>query len=101
MMALIYNDFAFLAQRIPGWTLNDNALEKSFIFSDFNEAFGFMARVALVSEQMGHHPEWTNIYNQVHIRLWTHTEGGVTDLDLDLAQRIDAIGFSAGNGRLS
>jgi len=88
-MTATYNDPDLLAGRAPGWDFTDNALEKGFKFSDFNEAFGFMTRVALVCEQMGHHPDWQNVYNYVNIRLWTHTEDGVTDLDIELARRIN------------
>jgi 4a-hydroxytetrahydrobiopterin dehydratase len=88
-MSKTYDDPAYLAEKVPGWEFDDNALEKGFKFNDFNEAFGFMTRVALVCEQMDHHPDWQNIYNYVLIRLWTHTEEGVTDLDIELANRID------------
>ncbi|MFM7550145.1 MAG: 4a-hydroxytetrahydrobiopterin dehydratase, partial [Cyanobacteriota bacterium] len=57
----------------------------------FSEAFGFMARVALAAEQLGHHPEWSNVWNRVVIDLTTHDTGGLSDLDLQLARRIDAL----------
>lgn len=66
-----------------------SALQKSFQFSDFNEAFGFMSRVALVAEQMNHHPEWFNVYNRVDVTLSTHDAGGITALDFKLAQKMD------------
>ena len=66
-----------------------SALQKSFTFSNFNEAFGFMTRVALVAEQMNHHPEWFNVYNRVDVLLSTHDSGGVTELDFKLAKFMD------------
>lgn len=74
----------------PGWTLEagGSALIASFRFRDFVEAFGFMARVALLAERCNHHPEWSNVYDQVDIRLTTHEAGGVTQRDFDLADGI-------------
>jgi len=60
-------------------------------FANFSEAFGFMARVALLAEQLDHHPSWSNVYNQVEIRLTTHDAGGITQKDIEMAARIDAI----------
>ena len=74
------------------WKEADNKLQRTFMFKDFSEAFAFMARVALAAERMGHHPEWTNVYNKVEIKLSTHDAGGkVTDKDRKLAKAIDAI----------
>ncbi|MBK7344642.1 MAG: 4a-hydroxytetrahydrobiopterin dehydratase [Saprospiraceae bacterium] len=74
------------------WTEADNSLTRTFQFCDFNAAFGFMTRVALVAERMDHHPEWTNVYNRVEIRLRTHSKGNVvTQKDRDLAAAIDLI----------
>ena len=74
------------------WTEVDNSLTRTIQFSDFNAAFGFMTRVALVTEQMDHHPEWTNVYNLVEIRLRTHSAGNIiTQKDRDLAAAIDRI----------
>lgn len=66
-----------------------NAIERSLKFNDFNEAFSFMAAVALKAEQMNHHPEWSNVYNRVDIILTTHSDGGVTAKDINLARFID------------
>ena len=66
-----------------------DAIGKKFIFKDFNEAFGFMARVALVAEKMDHHPEWSNVYRTVDVVLSTHDAGGVTDKDIALAKAMD------------
>ena len=74
------------------WTENNNQLYQKFIFSDFNEAFGFMSRVALVAVKMDHHPTWTNVWNTVEIWLSTHDAGNiVTQKDKQLAQAIDRI----------
>ncbi len=72
-------------------TKRRSALQKSFLFSNFSEAFGFMARAALVAEQMNHHPEWFNVYNRVDVVLSTHDAGGITDLDFKLALEMDKI----------
>ena len=78
---------------LSGW--NDvqgrDAIGKTFIFKDFNEAFGFMSRVALVAEKMDHHPEWRNVYKSVVVVLSTHDAGGVTALDIALAKTMNAI----------
>jgi 4a-hydroxytetrahydrobiopterin dehydratase len=74
------------------WIEEDNKLKRTFRFSNFNEAFGFMARVALLAEQMNHHPWWSNVWNTVNIELSTHDAGDVvTDLDRRLAAAIDAL----------
>lgn len=74
------------------WKEENNKLKRSFKFKDFNEAFGFMSRVALEAEKMNHHPEWTNVYNSVDIALQSHDDGDkVTQKDRDLAQKIDKI----------
>lgn len=77
---------------LSGWSLaaERDALEKSFKFKDFNQAWGFMTRVALAAEQLDHHPEWANVYNRVDILLTTHSCGGLSRLDLELARRIAA-----------
>ncbi len=75
-----------------GWTEQDGALVRDLRFTDFTEAFAFMTRVALIAERMGHHPEWTNVYDRVHIRLSTHDAGGrVTEKDQALARAINAL----------
>jgi 4a-hydroxytetrahydrobiopterin dehydratase len=72
------------------WTEENNSLKKSFKFKDFSEAFAFMTRVALAAEKMDHHPNWSNVYNQVEITLNTHSAGDiVTDKDRKLAAEID------------
>lgn len=78
---------------IPGWTevQGRDAIGKTFVFKDFNEAFGFMARAALVAEKMDHHPEWRNVYKTVEVVLSTHDAGGVTARDIELAKAMNAI----------
>ncbi|GAB5468773.1 MAG: 4a-hydroxytetrahydrobiopterin dehydratase [Rhodospirillales bacterium] len=78
-------------RKLPGWSLVENrdALEKSFKFKDFKQAWGFMSQVALAAEQQDHHPEWFNVYNRVDIVLTTHSCGGLSALDLALAAEIE------------
>ena len=71
-----------------------DAITRSFTFRDFNEAFGFMTRVALIAEKRDHHPEWRNVYRTVDVVLSTHDAGGVTLLDVELAEAMDAIAAS-------
>jgi 4a-hydroxytetrahydrobiopterin dehydratase len=81
---------AALAQ-LPGWAAHGerDAITRRFHFQDFNKAFGFMSRVALLAEKLDHHPEWSNIYNRVDVLLTTHDAGGVTALDLRMAKFMD------------
>jgi 4a-hydroxytetrahydrobiopterin dehydratase len=74
-----------------GWSKirGRDAIHKSYSFKDFNQAFGFMTRSALVAEQMNHHPEWFNVYNSVDVTLTTHDAGGVTEKDVALATAMD------------
>jgi len=88
---LTADQIAALPQDFPWWNLVAGKLRRELRFADFVEAFGFMTRVALVAEAMGHHPEWSNVWNRVTIELTTHDAGGLTDLDLQLARRIDAL----------
>jgi len=76
---------------LPGWHDVDNrdAITKTFAFTDFNEAFGFMTRVACLAEKMDHHPEWFNVFKTVDVTLSTHDAGGVTALDIKLATAMD------------
>ena len=67
------------------------AIARTFTFRDFNEAFGFITRAALVAEKMDHHPEWFNVYKTVEVTLATHDAGGVTELDIELARAMDRI----------
>ena len=76
-----------------GWTVEEGgkALTRTFTFKDFSEAFGFLTRVALHAEKADHHPEFTNVWNRVDFRLTTHSAGGVTDRDRELAKVINAL----------
>jgi 4a-hydroxytetrahydrobiopterin dehydratase len=83
---------------LPGWAeaAGREAIGRTFIFKDFNEAFGFMARVALVAEKHDHHPEWKNVYKTVEVVLATHDAGGVTARDVELAKAMNAIAGQLG-----
>lgn len=76
---------------LPGWSLRDGKLHREFVFRDFVEAFGWMTKVATVAEEMNHHPDWSNVYKTVRVDLSTHDAGGVTDLDVAMARRMDAL----------
>ena len=82
-----------LPTTLPEWHLAEarDAIERTFRFKDFSEAWAFMSRVALLAEQHGHHPEWSNVYNKVTILLTTHDAKGLSDRDLRLARAIDAL----------
>lgn len=88
-------DAATLKQELDGlkgWAVEEGKLTRQFSFGDFREAFSFMIRVAFEAEEMGHHPEFFNVYKDVRIQLATHDAGGkITSKDIDLAKRIDAI----------
>lgn len=78
---------------LEGWQplADREAIRKQFRFADFNGAFGWMARVALMAEKLDHHPEWSNVYNRVEVVLSTHDAGGLTELDIELARFMDRI----------
>jgi 4a-hydroxytetrahydrobiopterin dehydratase len=82
---------AALATTLPAWTLEGEHLKRRLVFADFNQAWGFMARVALLAEAQDHHPEWFNVYNRVEIALTTHDAGGLSARDVRLATAIDAL----------
>jgi 4a-hydroxytetrahydrobiopterin dehydratase len=77
---------------LENWHFNEekNALEKTFVFKSFSDAFGFMTRVALKAEQLDHHPDWSNTYNKVHVSLSTHDAKGISQLDFLLAKAMDS-----------
>ncbi len=83
---------------LPGWAdaPGREAIARTFTFKDFNEAFGFMARAALVAEKTDHHPEWRNVYKTVEVVLTTHDAGGVTERDIALAKAMNAIAAQFG-----
>ena len=76
---------------LPDWALDQHKLFRHFVFGNFVEAFGFMSQVALLAESLGHHPEWSNVYNRVEIHLTTHDAGGISALDFTLAKQIDSL----------
>ena len=84
--------------RLAGWSevKDREAITKKFTFRDFNEAFGFMTRAALVAEKLDHHPEWFNVYDKVVVTLATHDAGGVTERDIALAAAMDKLAEAAG-----
>ena len=78
---------------LPGWQLDaaGKSLSKSFVFADFSACFGVMSRIALAAEKLDHHPDWSNVWNRLDIRLSTHDAGGLTGLDMQLARQIDQL----------
>jgi 4a-hydroxytetrahydrobiopterin dehydratase len=80
-------------RKLEGWSdvSGRDAITRKFVFEDFNQAFGFMTRAALIAEKMDHHPEWFNVYKTVEVTLSTHDAGGVTDLDIKLAAEMDKL----------
>ena len=86
-----------LAEQLPEWMLKTtpDAIHKSFKFKDFNAAFGFMSRVALLAEKLDHHPEWSNVWNKVEITLTSHDAGGLTQRDVTMARAIDGLDAEA------
>ena len=84
-------------KELDGWTVADGgaAIARTFDVRNFSEAFGFMTRVALAAEKMDHHPDWSNVYKTVEVKLSTHDSGGVTELDVKLARQMNRL---AGNG---
>ncbi len=80
-----------LPATLPQWTVDQQSISRELVFRDFNEAFGFMSRVALLAERRNHHPNWSNVYNRVSITLSTHDLGGLSDLDIELAAAIDQL----------
>ena len=79
--------------KLSGWSevSGRDAITRKFVFKDFNQAFGFMTRAALVAEKMDHHPEWFNVYKTVDVTLSTHDAGGLTELDVKLAETMNAL----------
>jgi 4a-hydroxytetrahydrobiopterin dehydratase len=87
-------EIAQALKQLAGWKRDGDALVKSFEFKDFKQAWAFMSKVAETAELMDHHPEWTNVYNKVRIRLSTHDSGGITTRDFKLARKIEDAGVS-------
>jgi 4a-hydroxytetrahydrobiopterin dehydratase len=84
--------------KLAGWSevKDRDAISKTFVFRDFNEAFGFMTRAALVAEKLDHHPEWFNVYKTVTVTLSTHDAGGLTELDVKLAETMERLAGNPG-----
>lgn len=82
------DEIARQLQTLPEWKLDEGCLFRKLTFPDFNQAFAFMTKVALIAESINHHPDWQNVYNTVSIHLSTHDAGGITALDFEMASRI-------------
>lgn len=78
-------------KQLDGWTIENGKLHREYKFASFVEAFGFMSSLALVSEALGHHPEWFNVYNRVRIDLTTHDAGGITSKDIAWARKANQL----------
>ena len=92
MVSLIEkNQLDSFIDKNPSWIIDNKTIKKEFKFENFIEAFGFMSKVALLSEKIDHHPDWQNIYNKVKINLTTHDKGGITSNDIKLAEAIDKL----------
>lgn len=78
-------------KNLPGWSVKENKLHREFKFKNFREAFAFMTQVAMWAEKMDHHPDWSNVYNQVVMDLMTHDAEGITEKDFELARKINSI----------
>ena len=87
---LVDAEIELALQGLPGWNRDGEGIVRKYKFADFTHAFAFMTRVALLAEKADHHPEWSNVYNRVEVRLTTHDAGGLTQRDVDLAKAIDA-----------
>jgi len=86
------DEIAALLRDHPEWSRDGDGLAREFVFQDFVEAFGFMAQVALIAERLFHHPEWSNVYNRVRVRITDHDAGGISTSDRDWIQRVDRLG---------
>ena len=85
------NQLDYFIEKNPSWIIDNKTIKKEFKFDNFIDAFGFMTKVAFLSEKMDHHPDWQNTYNQVKINLTTHDKGGITSNDIKLAESIDKL----------
>jgi 4a-hydroxytetrahydrobiopterin dehydratase len=88
---------------LPGWSFDAarGAISRAFVFDDFAQAFAFMTEIALVAEKRNHHPEWSNVYNRVHITLTTHDVNGLTQSDVDMARYADTAALRFAGARLT
>ena len=85
------SEIAETLAKLPGWSVENGKLHRQYQFKNFIEAFGFMARAALVAESMNHHPEWFNVYHKVVVDLVTHSVGAISNLDFDLARMMETL----------
>ena len=85
------NQLDYFIKMNPSWIIDNKTIKKEFKFDNFIDAFGFISKVALLSEKMDHHPNWQNTYNKVKIELTTHDKGGITSNDIKLAESIDEL----------
>ncbi|MEZ5243761.1 MAG: 4a-hydroxytetrahydrobiopterin dehydratase [Acidimicrobiales bacterium] len=85
------NEIASLLREHDDWARDGAGLTREYVFRDFSEAFGFMAQVALIAERLCHHPEWSNVYNRVRIRITDHDAGGISSTDRDWIQQVDRL----------
>jgi 4a-hydroxytetrahydrobiopterin dehydratase len=90
-MVLTSDEIDKALQNLNGWQIIDGYLSKEFTFKGFIQAFGFMTQVAINAQVMQHHPEWSNVYNKVKISLTTHDEGGITELDVQFAEKAERV----------
>ncbi len=93
-------ELAEAIKTLPGWQVDSagKSLSKSFVFEDFSACFGVMSRIALAAEKLDHHPDWSNVWNRLDIRLSTHDAGGLTGLDIQLARQINQLAKAAETG---
>ena len=92
MVALLeQNQLDYFIEKNPYWIIDNKTIKREFKFDNFIDAFGFISKVALLSEKMDHHPDWQNVYNKVKINLTTHDKGGITSNDIKLAESIDKL----------
>lgn len=91
MGKLTNEEIAGRLENLKGWEYINDSIEKAFIFANFKEAFAIMTRIAFECEEQNHHPDWTNVYKTVNVRLSTHDAGGVTEKDFILAESIESI----------
>lgn len=92
-MKLTPQQVSVFLKKVPNWKISSDGskIQRSLKFADFNQAFGFMTRVAIYADKFDHHPNWSNVYNSVNVELWTHDVNGLTERDFSLAEFIDLI----------
>lgn len=85
------NEVQTRLRELPGWQYDGVYIHRSFVYRDFSEAFAFLCRVALISEKLNHHPDWSGVYNKVSLKLRTHDAGGITEKDFNFAEEVEAL----------